>query len=102
MIALVGIAEAASSSASFATDAGGWDGGAVADGVLSATDSDISLSLGAVDELHAQLRVRLASGERLTVTVGGVELTATYSAGGALDLAGLEAPLPLEIGRAHV
>jgi hypothetical protein len=86
MLLLVSLARADTSSASFAEDAGDWDGGAVAGGVLVLADTSAVLSTGEMTSFELTARVRLLDGERLTVSAGGVSFTADYTEGGGISV----------------
>jgi hypothetical protein len=71
----------------FTADAGAWSGGVVEAGALRVTDAEASRPLPAATDFSAAIRLRLAEGDRLTLTLGEATWTADYSRDGGLTLA---------------
>lgn len=80
MLFLVAFALAGTSAASFATDAGDWDGGTVTGGALVLVDDAATLDVGAVTSFEFTARMRLASGEAFRAELSNAcVLRADYS-----------------------
>lgn len=92
---LATLAHAGSLATAFTDDAGGWSGGTVQAGVLTARDGAVTLAPGTMRSFHLATRVRLAEGTRLWFAAGDQTLAATYGTGGGLTLGAAVAPLPL-------
>lgn len=101
LLAAIAIAETGAeagtgtSAESFASDAGDWVGGTVANGVLSLMDSAASLTPGDLSNCTVTARVRLVSGTALQFSAGAAQFAANYSAGGGLSLGTETAPFPI-------
>lgn len=82
MLFLVAFALAGTSAASFATDAGDWDGGTVTGGALVLVDDAATLDVGAVTSFEFTARMRLASGDAFRAELNaGCVLRADYTDG---------------------
>lgn len=95
MILLASLAWATTNASTFTSSAGDWQGGDVADGVLSVTNGSTALTTGALASFAFDARLRLAEGTALGLRVGDAALIATYGNGGGLDLNGTTTALPL-------
>jgi hypothetical protein len=76
------------------TDAGRFDGGVIADGVLTVTDGDAGLALGELTALQGRLRLRLREGDALRLQIGDAIWMSTYDESGGVSLNGAGIPHP--------
>lgn len=90
----VGLAVAGANEESFDTDGGAWGGGTAGNGVLTIVNGAASLDLGDAGSLSGTMRLRLVSGERLSLGLGQATWTADYRQGGGITLGAESATFP--------
>lgn len=96
MLLLVALARASTSDASFAADAGDWEGGSVEEGVLRLDDTSAVLNVGEVTSFVFTARMRLAAGEGFTVRLGDAcTFTAEYTGAEEIGFGGSSQPFPV-------
>ncbi len=88
------LARAGSTSTTFDTDAGDWQGGTVVDGVLTVTSDQARLELGTLTSLSAQLRLRHVDSGTLSLSVGDQTWAIDYESASGITLGSSALVLP--------
>ena len=97
MLLLAAAALAETSAASFATDAGDWNGGTVANGSLVLVDESATLDVGEVESFTFNARMRLAGGNSFTVELSPeCILKGDYTGTGVVSFNGITTPFGVE------